>query len=262
MVYTITFNPALDYAVEMDKFNQGEINTSKEEILSPGGKGINVSIVLKNLGIENIAISFVADFTGEKLRELLRNQNINTDFINVNNGMTRINVKIVSDIETAINGNGPQISNKNIEELFEKLENIKEDDFLVLSGSIPKHLSKQIYEEICERLKNKKIKIIVDARKQLLTNILKYKPFLIKPNKEELEEIFNVKLNEKEDIVKYATELKNMGAENVMISLGSDGAILVDENNQVHFVKVPPGIIVKTVGSGDSTVAGFIKRVY
>lgn len=262
MVYTITFNPALDYTVEIEDFKQGEINRSKSELILPGGKGINVSQVLNNLGIANKAIAFIADFTGDKLEQLLKEKRIDTDFIRTKEGMTRINVKIVSKRETAINCDGPKIDENDLKILYEKLDLIQKDDFLVLSGSIPKELSFTIYEEIFERLNDKKINIIVDARKQLLTNILKYRPFLIKPNKEELEEIFNIEIKSRDDVIKYAKELKNMGAVNVLISLGSDGAILIDEKDNIYYQKVPPCQIIKTVGSGDSTVAGFLMRIH
>lgn len=262
MVYTITFNPALDYIVEIDDLKQGQINKVKSELLLPGGKGINVSIVLNNLGIANKAITFVAGFTGDELLKILKEMKIDTEYVKVQEGLTRINVKIANEQETAINGNGPKITNVDLQKLYEKIDLIEKGDFLVLSGSIGKDLPLSTYEDICERIKDKNINIVVDARKELLTNILKYKPFLIKPNKEELQEIFGVELKNNQEIIKYAKELKKMGAINVLISMGDEGAILVDENEIEHHVKAQANEIINTVGAGDSTVAGFLMRIY
>ena len=258
MIYTITFNPALDYIVEVEKFEKNEINRTKSELILPGGKGINVSIVLKNLEIESTALGFIAGFTGKEIEKRLQDSKINTDFIELEEGFSRINTKIVSDKETAVNGNGPNIKDTDINKLFEKLDNIKNGDILVLSGSIPKTISSSIYENICKYLQNKEIKIVVDATGELLLNVLKYKPFLIKPNRHELGEIFNVEIDTKEKAIEYGKKLQELGAKNVLISMGGMGAVLVDETNNNYYCKAPGGERVNTVGAGDSMVAGFI----
>ena len=258
MIYTITFNPALDYISQVDNFEVGKINRTKTEKILPGGKGLNVSIVLKNLGLESTALGFIGGFTGEELQRRIEAQGIKTDFIKVNNGMTRINVKISSDMETALNGNGPEILEEDIQELLEKIENIKKEDIVILAGNVPKGINNNIYEIICVNLERNGVTFIVDATKELLINILKYKPFLIKPNKEELEETFKVKINTKEDIITYAKEMQKMGAQNVLVSLGGDGAILITSDNQVLQSNAPKGKVLNTVGAGDSMVAGFL----
>lgn len=258
MIYTITFNPAIDYIVEVDKFEKNEINRTKSELILPGGKGINVSIVLKNLEIDSTALGFIAGFTGKEIEKRLIDSKINTDFIELEEGFSRINTKIVSDKETAVNGNGPTIKQTDIDKLFEKINNIKTGDILVLSGSIPKTISSKIYENICEHLQNKGIKIIVDATGNLLLNVLKYNPFLIKPNRHELGEIFNVEIDNKEKAIEYGKKLQDLGAKNVLISMGGMGAVLIDENKQDYYSKAPGGTRVNTVGAGDSMVAGFI----
>lgn len=257
MIYTITFNPALDYITEVEKFEIGKINRTKEEKILPGGKGLNVSIVLKNLEIESTAISFIAGFTGEELENRLKQYGIKTDFIKVKEGITRINVKINSDKETAINAQGPRITQENIEQLLQKIEKIKETDLVILSGGIPKGIKKDIYEIISKKVYEKKATLVVDTTQELLLSVLKYKPFLIKPNKEELEETFQVKIQTKEDIIKYATKLQKLGAKNILVSLGKDGAVLVTEEKQ-FFSKAPKGRLINSVGAGDSMVAGFI----
>ena len=261
MVYTITFNPALDYILQVEKFEIDKINRTTTEKILPGGKGLNVSTVLNNLEIENTALGFIAGFTGEQLREELKNKGIKTEFIKVQKGITRINVKISSEKETAINANGPDITSKDIEQLLEQIKKIEKQDIVVLAGNIPKGISKNIYEKICQILKDKQITFIVDATKELLLSILKYNPFLIKPNKEELEETFNIKIKTKEEIIKYAKELQKLGAQNVLISLGGDGAILVTQNEKQYFSKAPKGKVINTVGAGDSMVAGFIAGI-
>ena len=258
MIYTITFNPALDYISKVDNFEVGKINRTKTEKILPGGKGLNVSIVLKNLGLESTALGFIGGFTGEELQKRIEAQGIKTDFIKVKNGITRINVKISSDKETALNGNGPEISEEDIQELLEKIENIKEEDIVILAGNVPKGINNNIYEIICVNLERNGVTFIVDATKELLINVLKYKPFLIKPNREELEETFKVKINTKEDIITYAKKMQIMGAQNVLVSLGGDGAILVTSDNQVLQSNAPKGKVLNTVGAGDSMVAGFL----
>ena len=267
MIYTITFNPALDYITQVENFKIGEINRTKTETILPGGKGLNVSIVLKNLGIENTALGFVAGFTGEELIRKLETQGVKTDFVKVKDGITRINVKIssVNDNsveETALNGMGPQITKENIEELMNKIQNMTVDDFVILSGSIPKNIDNNIYEKICEILNEKGITFIVDSTQELLINVLKYKPFLIKPNKEELKETVKCNIHTKEDIINSAKTLQEMGAQNVLVSLGNDGAILITKEGETYFSEAPKGQVINTVGAGDSMVAGFLAGYY
>ncbi len=258
MIYTITFNPALDYITQVENFKIGKINRTKAEKILPGGKGLNVSIVLNNLKIKNTAIAFIGGFTGEELKNKIENYGIGTDFIKVTDGITRINIKINSDEETAINGQGPQIMKKEIKELLEKIDKMKNNDIVVISGNIPNGVPKTIYETICEKLAKKEILYIVDATRELLINVLRYKPFLIKPNKEEIEETFNVKLNNIEEIKTYARKLQEMGAQNVLVSLGGEGALLISKDNKEYYSKAPKGKVINTVGAGDSMVAGFL----
>ena len=258
MIYTVTFNPALDYILELDKLEIGKIQKSKTELILPGGKGINVSTVLTNLEIDNIALGYKAGFVGAEIERLLRNMKVKTDFIDLEEGNSRINVKISGEEETAINTNGPKISENKILELLEKLKTLNENDYLVLSGSIPSSIKDDIYEKICSIVKKQNVKIVVDATKNLLVQALKYNPFLIKPNNEELGEIFDVEIHTKEDAYVYGKKLKEMGAQNVLVSMGKTGAALIDEAGQEYFLKSPEGKRVNTVGSGDSMVAGFI----
>lgn len=258
MIYTVTFNPALDYILELDKLEIGKIQKSKTELILPGGKGINVSTVLTNLEVENIALGYKAGFVGAEIERLLKNMNVKTDFIDLGEGNSRINVKISGEEETAINTNGPKISENKILELLDKLKTLNENDYLVLSGSIPSSIKDDIYEKICSIVKKQNVKIVVDATKNLLVQALKYNPFLIKPNNEELGEIFGVEIHTKEDAYVYGKKLKEMGAKNVLVSMGKTGAALIDEAGQEYFLKSPEGKRVNTVGSGDSMVAGFI----
>lgn len=262
MIYTITFNPALDYVMTIDKLEVGSVNRSKTEKILPGGKGINVSMVLTNLGVENTALGFVAGFTGKNIEDIIMERGCKTDFVTLKDGVSRINVKLMSEPETEINGNGPSISEAEVAELFSKLDKMKVDDTLVLAGSVPSSLPDDIYSRILEHLKDKGVRIVVDATGDLLVNCLKYKPFLIKPNNFELEQIFNTKLDSREDIVRCALKLKEMGAVNVLVSMGKDGAILVDEKGAVHDMMAPDGKVVNTVGAGDSMVAGFLAGYY
>ena len=262
MIYTITFNPALDYIMTIDSLEVGSVNRSKTEKILPGGKGINVSMVLTNMGVENTALGFVAGFTGKNIEDIIKERGCKTDFVILEDGLSRINVKLMSKPETEINGNGPSISEAEVAELFAKLDKLKEDDTLVLAGSVPSSLPDDIYSRILERLKDKGVRIVVDATGDLLVNCLKYKPFLIKPNNFELEQIFNTKLHSREDIIKCAFRLKEMGAVNVLVSMGKDGAILVDEQDVVHDMVAPDGKVVNTVGAGDSMVAGFLAGLY
>lgn len=258
MIYTVTFNPAIDYVVRTEEMKVGVVNRTESEEIYFGGKGLNVSIILNELGIKSEALGFVAGFTGEAIENGMAKDGIKTDFIHLGNGFSRINVKIRSSFETEINGQGPEISEENIEELFKKLNKIQDGDTIVLAGSIPASLPSDIYERILEYLKNKKIRAIVDATGDLLMNVLKYKPFLIKPNNFELEEIFGVELKTAEDVSEYALKLKEMGAVNVLVSMAGDGAILADENGKIHACGVCSGTVKNSVGAGDSMVAGFI----
>lgn len=258
MIYTITFNPSLDYVIQVDHFKPGIINKTKFEEILPGGKGINVSIVLSNLGHETTALGFLAGFTGKEIEHKLNNFGAQTNFIHVENGLSRINVKMKSDEETEINGMGPDIQPENIQELFHQLDQLKKEDILVISGSIPSTLPDDMYEQIMERVQEKKIKVVVDATNNLLVKVLKYKPFLIKPNNHELSEIFNVELNTKEEVVPYAKKLQEMGAQNVLISMAGDGAVFISETGEVLQSKAPKGKVINSVGAGDSMVAGFV----
>lgn len=258
MIYTVTFNPALDYVVKVDHFTTGNVNRTVQEEIFYGGKGINVSAVLKELGLPSTALGFVAGFTGDEIERGVKTLGFQSDFIRVKNGISRINVKLKSEEETEINGMGPVIESEDVERLFEKLDKLETDDILVLSGSIPKSIDDRIYETIMERLDGKGIRIVVDATKDLLLNVLKYHPFLIKPNNHELGEIFGVKLESVEDIVFYAKKLREQGAVNVLISMAGDGAVLVTEDGTVHQMGVPKGLVKNSVGAGDSMVAGFL----
>ena len=258
MIYTITFNPALDYISQVENFEIGKINRTKTEKILPGGKGLNVSTVLKNLGLGNTALGFIAGFTGEELKRKIEEHGIETDFVEVKNGITRINVKISSNEETALNGNGPEISEDELQQLLEKIDKIKKGDIVILAGNVPKCIKNNIYEIICFKLEKNGVTFIVDSTRELLINVLKYKPFLIKPNKDELQETFNVKINTNEEIVEYAKKLQEMGAQNVLISLGGDGAILITKEGKEYYKQAPKGQVVNTVGAGDSMVAGFI----
>lgn len=258
MVYTVTFNPAIDYMVRMDELKTGSVNRSKSEKMFFGGKGINVSIVLAELGIKSKALGFVAGFTGKAIRDGVSTRGVETDFVELAEGCSRINVKIRSVEETEINGQGPQISAEAINSLYEKLEAVQDGDILVLAGSIPDTLPGDIYEKILARLSDRKIKTVVDATKDLLLNVLKYRPFLIKPNDHELGEMFGVTLKTDDEIVSHAKRLREMGAVNVLVSMAGNGAILVDEHNEVHRCGVCRGTVKNSVGAGDSMVAGFI----
>lgn len=258
MIYTVTLNPSIDYVINLEHLNVGHINRINDEHVYPGGKGINVSRILKTLGHDNIATGFVSDFTGNFIIKSLTDLDVKSDFIRLDNGFTRINIKIKSDEETEINGSGPDISEEKLNELFNKLSKLKEDDILVLAGSIPNTLKEDLYEKIMEHVKNSNVKVVVDATKNLLLNVLKYNPFLIKPNNHELEEMFDVKLENIEDIITYGKKLQEMGARNVLVSRGKDGALLITENNEVFISNVPKGNVINSVGAGDSMVAGFI----
>lgn len=262
MIYTVTFNPALDYVIRMESLKLGTVNRSSAEAVYYGGKGINVSTVLKNIGVDSVALGFVAGFTGKEIEEGVKNMGVATDFIKLPEGMSRINVKIKAEQETEINGQGPAISMEKVEKLFEKLDRLEKGDCLVLAGTIPASLPSDIYEQIMDRLKDKEIRIVVDATKDLLLNVLKYHPFLIKPNNHELGEMFGVVLKTDEEIVEYAKKLQERGARNVLISKAGDGAILLTETKEVYKMGVPKGTVVNSVGAGDSMVAGFVASYF
>lgn len=258
MIYTVTLNPSIDYIVRLDSLTLGITNRTTSEEYYYGGKGINVSCVLAELELESTAFGFVAGFTGEAIEKGIRNDKIITDFIKLGQGISRINVKIKADEETEINCQGPHIEDSELERLLNKIDRIANGDTLVLAGNVPNTMPDDVYEKILERIKEKDVRIVVDATKKLLLNSLKYKPFLIKPNRQELSEIFSVEIDCEETIEKYAKELQKLGAKNVLISLGHDGAMLIDEFGEKHKAGVIDGKVVNTVGSGDSMVAGFI----
>ena len=258
MIYTVTFNPCLDYVVGVDNLTLGAVNRVATEAVMAGGKGVNVSIVLKNLGHPSCALGFLAGFTGDEIARRLQLQGVDTDFIEVSHGMSRINVKVKSAEETEINGIGPDIAPSDIEALYTKLDALTSDDILVISGSVPTVLPGDIYERIMERLEGRGIRIVVDATRDLLMNVLAFHPFLIKPNNHELGEIFGVELKAREDVVPYAKKLQELGARNVLVSMAGEGAVLVAENGDVIESPSPKGTVVNSVGAGDSMVAGFI----
>ncbi|MBQ1518437.1 MAG: 1-phosphofructokinase [Ruminococcus sp.] len=258
MVYTVTFNPAIDYVVHTVEMRLGEVNRSSSEEMYFGGKGINVSIVLNELGTPSIALGFTAGFTGEAIENGINAMGIKSDFVRLKTGNSRINVKIKAGEETELNGQGPHIDDEALEALFVKLDKLSDGDTLVLAGSIPSSLPSDIYERIMQRLSDRKIRTVVDATNDLLLNVLKYKPFLIKPNNHELGEMFGVTLSEDEEIERYARKLKDMGAINVLISMAGDGAMLIDENGKCHRCGVCKGKVRNSVGAGDSMVAGFL----
>lgn len=259
MVYTVTFNPALDYVMNLNEFTAGETNRSQAEKIFIGGKGINVSIVLARLGVNTAALGFTAGFVGLEIERIARDLGVNADFIHVENGCSRINVKLKQNGSvTEINARGAEIPQNALEKLYRKLDGLTDGDFLVLAGSVPDTLPREIYAKILERLQDKRIKIVVDAEKDLLLNTLKYKPFLIKPNKSELERLFGEEISTDAEIIARAKRLREMGAVNVIVSLGGDGAVLVDEHGAVHKRGACKGQVKNTVGAGDSMVAGFI----
>lgn len=258
MIYTVTFNPALDYVVRVDHFENGMTNRSHDEQLLYGGKGVNVSYILKQLGFDSVALGFVAGFTGKEFVKGIEEMGITSQMIELGEGLTRINIKLKSDEESEINGSGPHIPQSAIDVLYQQLDQLQDHDILVLSGSIPTSLPDTIYQDIMAYLQNKDILYVVDATKDLLVNVLQYKPFLIKPNNFELAEIFHVELKDSEDIVYYAKKLQEKGARNVLISMAGDGSILVDESGHVTKMGVPQGKVKNSVGAGDSMLAGFI----
>lgn len=269
MIYTVTFNPSLDYIVGVDHFQTGKVNRTSEEVIFPGGKGINVSIVLGNLGIPSTPLGFTAGFTGNEIKRLLKEFAIKDEFIDVNNGLSRINVKLrsldASDgvekkvvEESEINGMGPRIDEEALNKFYNQIDELKKDDVLVLAGSIPTTLPDTMYRDIMARISEKEILVVVDATNDLLVNVLEYHPFLIKPNNHELGEIFDVTIRDKEDVIKYAKKLQEKGARNVLVSMAGDGAVLVAETGDAYKLEAPKGKVKNSVGAGDSMVAGFV----
>lgn len=257
MIYTATFNPALDYTMEINRLTPGKVNRAQKTHITPGGKGINVSIVLKNLGIENRIMGFIGGFTGMAIEDSLKKLGHTTDFVHLSNGMTRVNVKVLDAETTDLNAEGPDITSADLNHFYEKLKKMKKDDTLILSGAVPPMLPDYSYALILEKLNGKGIRAVVDATGQLLLRTLPLKPYLIKPNIDELEELFSVQIDTKSEVIRYALELKEMGAENVLVSLGSAGAILAAEDGVIYECAAPSGIPMSTVGAGDSMIAGF-----
>ncbi len=258
MIYTVTFNPSLDYIIQVKDFKVAQINKTTYEKILPGGKGINVAIVLSNLDHQSTALGFTAGFTGKEIEHRLKNFGCKTSFIHVKEGLSRINVKMKSNEETEINGQGPNIQKNDIDQLFTKLDELTSEDILVISGSIPSSLPDTMYEQILQRVQNKACRVIVDATNTLLIKVLKYHPFLIKPNNLELGEIFHVSLHTREDVIPYAYKLQEMGARNILVSMAGQGAILLDETGNIYQSQAPKGNVINSVGAGDSMVAGFI----
>ena len=258
MIYTVTFNPSLDYIVSVSDFQLGLTNRTKEELLLPGGKGINVSTVLQNLGIENTALGFIAGFVGEEIRREVEELGVKAEFISLSQGVSRINLKLRSIDGTEINGNGPVIPAEAVEQLMGQLERLEPGDTLVLAGSIPSSMPDDIYRRMMERLAGKGVHIVVDATKDLLLNVLELHPFLIKPNNHELGEIFGVELPDRTSVVPYARKLQEKGAVNVLVSMAEKGAVLLAEDGHIYEAEVPKGTLVNGVGAGDSMVAGFL----
>lgn len=256
MIYTLTLNPSLDYIVDVEDFKLNMTNRTSSELILPGGKGINVSLVLKNLGYDNVALGFVAGFVGDEIQNNLVRYGVNSKFIELSDGVSRINVKLKNIDGTEINGQGPDISSKDLDKLLDSLSKITPEDVLVLAGSIPSSIPNTIYKDIMKMLPD--ALIVVDATKELLLNVLEEKPFLIKPNNHELGEIFNVELHTKEDVIPYAKKLQEQGAKNVLVSLGKEGGVLVSETGEVYQMDAPKGELINSVGAGDSMVAGFI----
>lgn len=258
MIYTVTFNPSLDYIVSVDDFRLGLTNRTSSELILPGGKGINVSTILTNLGVTNTALGFIAGFTGDEIARRTEEAGIQSEFIRVGEGISRINIKLKSADGTEINGMGPDISREKLSELMEKLETLREGDVLILAGSVPASMPADIYSRILELIGGRGVTSVVDAAGELLLNVLKYRPFLIKPNSHELGDIFGTELKTREEAVPCARKLQNMGARNVLVSLAAEGAVLAAEDGTVYDAPAPKGILVNSVGSGDSMVAGFI----
>ena len=258
MVYTVTFNPSVDYIVSVNDFELGMTNRTASELMLPGGKGINVSIVLGNLGIANIALGFMAGFTGDEIVRMLEQAGVQSDFIKLEHSISRINLKLKNIDGTEINGQGPDIGQQQIDQLMGKLDQLNKDDVLVLAGSIPSSMPDDIYQRILERIQGRGVLTVVDATRDLLVKVLPYHPFLVKPNNHELGDIFGVKLSTREEVVPYGRKLQEMGAQNVLISMAGEGAVLIAADGQSMGAPAPKGTLVNGVGAGDSMVAGFL----
>lgn len=258
MIFTVTFNPSLDYIVRVDEMRLGTINRTNYEQLLPGGKGINVSIVLGNLGHPSRALGFSAGVTGVALEKLLADSGVDADLVHVKAGFTRINAKVKAVEETEINGQGPHIAPEDVDALFSKLDVLGQDDTLVISGSVPNTLPSDMYEQVMERLAGRGVRIVVDAERDLLTRVLPYRPFLVKPNNHELGDIFGVTLKTRDEVVPYARRMQEMGAQNVLVSMAGEGGVLVAADGQVYQSPAAKGTVVNSVGAGDSCVAGFL----
>jgi 1-phosphofructokinase len=258
MIYTVTLNPSLDYVVDVDDFELGRTNRAVSERLYAGGKGINVSFVLKNLGFESTALGFSAGFTGEEIKKQIQERGITENFITVLNGQSRINIKLRGQQETEINGRGPDIEKEHIQQLLKKLSVLSPGDYLILAGSVPMKINDTIYYDILKTLDKKGIKAVVDTTGDLLLNVLKYHPFLIKPNIHELSELFSTEIKTKEEVVQYGLKLQDMGAQNVIVSMAGDGAVFICENGEIYKSEAPKGVVKNSVGAGDSMVAGFL----
>lgn len=258
MIFTVTFNPSLDYIVRVDEIRLGTINRTNYEQLLPGGKGINVSIVLGNLGHPSRALGFSAGVTGVALEKLLADTGVDADLVHVKAGFTRINAKVKAVEETEINGQGPRIAPEDVDALFSKLDVLGQDDTLVISGSVPNTLPSDMYEQVMERLAGRGVRIVVDAERDLLTRVLPYRPFLVKPNNHELGDIFGVTLKTRDEVVPYARRMQEMGAQNVLVSMAGEGGVLVAADGQVYQSPAAKGTVVNSVGAGDSCVAGFL----
>ena len=258
MIYTVTLNPSLDYVVDVDDFELGRTNRAVSERLYAGGKGINVSFVLKNLGFESTALGFSAGFTGEEIKKQIQERGITENLITVLNGQSRINIKLRGQQETEINGMGPDIEQEHIQQLLKKLSVLSPGDYLILAGSVPMKINDTIYYDILKTLDKKGIKAVVDTTGDLLLNVLKYHPFLIKPNIHELSELFSTEIKTKEEVVQYGLKLQDMGAQNVIVSMAGDGAVFICENGEIYKSEAPKGVVKNSVGAGDSMVAGFL----
>ena len=258
MIYTVTFNPALDYVMNVADFSVGKIHYAESEHIYCGGKGINVSQILAQLGVESVALGFIAGFVGDKIESELNNMGIKTDFVRLKSGMSRINVKVSSGDETDVNSTGPDIDNDALNQLFSKLEGLSDGDVLIVSGSVPKCLPDNVYEDILSRVNGKGMLSVVDASGDRLVNTLKYHPFLIKPNNDELAEIFGKEVSSLDEIADCAKRLQSMGAKNVLVSMGKNGSVLFCENGNILRADSVGGKAVNTVGAGDSMVAGFV----
>ena len=258
MIYTVTLNPSLDYVVDVDEFELGRTNRAVSERLYAGGKGINVSFVLKNLGFESTALGFSAGFTGEEIKKQIQERGITENLITVLNGQSRINIKLRGQQETEINGMGPDIEKEHIQQLLKKLSVLSPGDYLILAGSVPMKINDTIYYDILKTLDKKGIKAVVDTTGDLLLNVLKYHPFLIKPNIHELSELFSTEIKTKEEVVQYGLKLQDMGAQNVIVSMAGDGAVFICENGEIYKSEAPKGVVKNSVGAGDSMVAGFL----